>query len=75
MKTADFLIELEDILQREEPCKENDNLCDYDERDSLSKMALMAFFEKNFGLKVKLKDLNDVKTVSDLINFAGENIK
>ena len=75
MKTADFLIELEDILQREEPCKENDNLCDYDELDSLSKMALMAFYEKNFGLKVKLKDLNDVKTVSDLINFAGENIK
>ena len=75
MKTADFLIELGDILQRGEPCKENDNLCDYDEWDSLSKMALMAFFEKNFGLKVKLKDLNDVKTVSDLINFAGENIK
>ena len=49
MEKKDFLVELEDILQREEPCRESDLLEDYDEWDSLSKMALMAFFDKSFG--------------------------
>ena len=75
MKTADFLIELEDILQREEPCKENDNLCDYDEWDSLSKMAVMAFYNKNFGIKITLNELKNFNTVADLIKLAGDNIQ
>ena len=41
MKKQEFLVELEDILQREEPCTENDSLKDYEEWDSLSKMAVM----------------------------------
>jgi len=43
MTKEDFLVELEDILQREEPCNIEDMLEDYEEWDSLSKMALMAF--------------------------------
>ena len=75
MDKAEFLEKLQDVLERDEEITEDMVLSDMDEWDSLAAMALMAFFEKNFGLKVKLKDLNDVKTVSDLINFAGENIK
>lgn len=75
MKKGDFLVELEDILQREEPCYENDNLDDYDEWDSLSKMAIMAFYNKAFGIKISLGELKDLKTVSDLIKLAGENIQ
>lgn len=74
MNKADFLVELEDILQREEPCNENDNLEDYDEWDSLSKMAVMAYYDKNFKVKIGLNQLGEIKTVSDLIKLAGENI-
>ena len=74
MKKAQFLTELEDILQRDEACKENDVLEDYDEWDSLSKMALMAFYDKKFGIRVDLNDLRNVNLVSDLIKLAGENI-
>lgn len=74
MNKADFLVELEDILQREEPCNENDNLEDYDEWDSLSKMAVMAYYDKNFKVKIGLNQLGELKTVSDLIKLAGENI-
>ncbi len=75
MNKADFLTELEDILQREEPCRENDNLNDYDEWDSLSKMAVMAFYNKNFGIKITLNELKNFNTVADLIKLAGDNIQ
>lgn len=74
MNKADFLVELEDILQREEPVNENDNLEDYDECDSLSKMAVMAYYDKNFKVKIGLNQLGEIKTVSDLIKLAGENV-
>ena len=79
MNKADFLVELEDILQREDPCSENDNLEDYDEWDSLSKMAVMAYYDKNFKVKIGkvkigLNQFGEIKTVSDLIKLAGENI-
>ena len=75
MNKADFLVELEDILQREEPCKETDDLNSYEEWDSLSKMAVMAYYDKNFGIKLTLKELKEVNTVTDLINLAGDKIQ
>lgn len=74
MKKEEFLVELEDVLQREEPCNETDILEEYDEWDSLSKMAIMAFYSKNFGITVTLNDLKELKTVEDLIKLAGDKI-
>ena len=75
MKKADFLIELEDVLQREEACSEADILADYEEWDSLSKMATMAYFDKTFGVKITLTQLKDLEKVSDLIALAGDKIE
>ena len=75
MNKADFLVELEDILQREEPCNIDDNLNDYEEWDSLSKMSIMAYYDKNFGVKLSLNDLKTVATVSDLVALAGDKIQ
>lgn len=74
MKKEEFLIALEDILQREEACSETDNLNDYDEWDSLSKMATMAYFVKSFGIRLTLNDFKNINSVSDLISLAGEHI-
>lgn len=74
MKKSEFLTALEDVLQREEPCSEADNLEDYEEWDSLSKMAVMAYYQKNFNIEVNLNSLGILKTVSDLIKLAGDNI-
>lgn len=74
MKKDEFLTELEDILQREEPCCENDILEDYDEWDSLSKMSVMAYYKKNFGIEITLNTLKDIQTVNDLIKLAGDKI-
>ncbi len=75
MNKTEFLTDLEDVLQREEPCKESDVLENYEEWDSLSKMAVMAYFDKNFGVKITLNQLKEIKNVKDLIDLAGENIK
>ena len=75
MNKADFLVELEDILQREESCNIDDKLSDYEEWDSLSKMAIMAYYDKNFGVKLSLNKLKEVSTVSDLVKLAGDNIQ
>lgn len=75
MTKQEFLVELEDILQREEPCSEFDGLEDYEEWDSLSKMALMAYYDKNFGVKLRLDSFMDIKSVADLIALAGGKIQ
>ena len=74
MEKNEFLTELEDILQREEPCNETDLLEDYEEWDSLSKMSVMAYYDKNFGVKITLSQLKNVETVADLISLAGDKI-
>ena len=75
MKKEEFLTALEDVLQREEACAEDDDLADYEEWDSLSKMAIMAHFDKNFGVKITLNQLGELKTVADLITLAGGGIE
>lgn len=75
MRKEEFLVELEDILQRDDTCNENDNLADYEEWDSLSKMAVMAFYNKNFGIKITLDQLKDLSRVADLISLAGDNVQ
>lgn len=74
MKKNEFLEALEDILQREKSCQEMDRLEDYEEWDSLSKMAIMAYYNKNFNVQLNLNDLKNIKTVLDLIKLAGDKI-
>ena len=74
MKKEEFLEELEDLLQREEPCNEGDNLDDYEEWDSLSKMSLMAYYSKTFGIKLSLDSFRNISTVADLIKLAGDKV-
>ncbi len=75
MKTKEFLVELEDILQREEPCKTEDILEDYDEWDSLSKMAVMAYYDKTFGIKLSLNEISELKTVEDLVGLTKGQVE
>ena len=71
MDKEQFLNELQYVLQRDDAVNENDNLSDYEEWDSLSKMAIMAFFDKRLGKKISLKELSELETVSDLLKLAG----
>lgn len=74
MKKEQFLEEMIDVLQTEEELSLDTVLDDLDEWDSLSKMAVMAFYNKNFGIKIALNEFKNIKTVSDLVKLAGGKI-
>lgn len=74
MKKEEFLVALEDILQVDDPISENQNLDNFEEWDSLSKMAVMAYFKKTFGIELLLNSLKEIKTPLDLIKLAGDKI-
>ena len=75
MTKQEFLTAFEDVLQRDEPVAETDTLNDLEEWDSLSKMATMAFFKKNFDIAITLDTLGTLASVSDLIKLAGDKIQ
>lgn len=75
MTKENFLVELEDILQVDTPVTENCELKTMEEWDSLSKMAVMAFFKKHFSIELALNHLGQIRTPADLISMAGEHIR
>jgi acyl carrier protein len=70
-----FLTALQDVFQRDEAVSEQDCLADYSEWDSLSKMALMAFFDKHFNIQINLEDLKSVESVAQLVELAGDKLQ
>ena len=71
MTKEEFLVEMQDVLQTDDTLTPETVLSDLAEWDSLSMMATMAFFDKNFGVKIGLKDFKEMNTMSDLIAKAG----
>ena len=71
MTRDEFLTEMQDVLQTEDTLTAQTVLSDLAEWDSLSMMATMAFFDKNFGVKIGLKDFKKIETMADLITKAG----
>lgn len=71
MTKEEFLAEMQDVLQTDVELTPETVLGDLDEWDSLAMMATMAFLDKNFGVKVGLRDFKDMNTLADLMAKAG----
>lgn len=71
MTRDDFLVEMLDVLQRDEPLYFSSALSELDEWDSLAIMATMAFLEKNFGVQTSFADFKMMTTVEDIAKKAG----
>ena len=71
MTKEEFLSEMQDVLQTDDTLTAETVLGDLAEWDSLSMMATMAFLDKNFGVKVGLKDFKEMNTMADLMSKAG----
>ena len=74
MTKSEFLIAFQDVLQRDEPVMATDVLDEFEEWDSLSKMAVMAYFKKHFSIVIGLDQLGKLQTVADIIALAGDKI-
>ena len=68
MTRDEFLTEMQDVLQTEETLSFETVLEELDEWDSL---AVMAFLDKNFGVKTSISDYLDIKTLEDIAVKAG----
>ena len=71
MTRDEFLTQMQDVLQTDDALASETVLEDLVEWDSLSMMATMAFLDKNFGVKVGLKDFKEMATIGDIAAKAG----
>lgn len=71
MTKEEFLEQMQDVLQTDDALTAETVLDDLSEWDSLAMMATMAFLDKNFGVKVGVKDFMYMNTMSDLMGKAG----
>lgn len=71
MTKAEFLEKLQDIFERDNEITEDMVLEEMDEWDSLSAMAVMAFFNKTLSITLLPAEVREMKTVAELVKKAG----
>lgn len=74
MTTSEFLVKFKDILQRDDDVTLDMQLADMDEWDSLSVMAVMAWFDLTLGVKLSYKAIEEQKTVQGIIALSNGKI-
>ena len=74
---ASSIIEIfNDILDLEEgQLTPESSPLDIDEWDSMANVNIIVALEEEFKIKLKLEDIQDVKTVNDFINLVGSYTK
>ena len=70
-----FLEELQELLQRDDLIDPDMVLQDMGEWDSLAVMSCIAYFDKHFGVKTKIAQYENLRTVADLMALSGGVIK
>lgn len=71
MDRVSFIEKFKDVLQRDDELSFEMVLEDLDEWDSLSKMATIAFLDKEFNQKITFNQINELSTVEDIAKIAG----
>lgn len=72
MELADFLIEFQELLQRDVPVAPENQLIDLEEWDSLAIMAVIAWFDKQFGRTLNFGNFKGLQTVADVAALSSE---
>ncbi len=60
-----------EILQSLSIVSENDELFNLEDWDSLAKMALISFFDKEFNIALGINEVQQFKTVTDILKKAN----
>lgn len=72
MQLKEFLTEFQDLLQRDDPLSPDSRLEDLDEWDSLAIMAVIAWFDKQFGRTLNFGNFKGLQTVADVAALSPE---
>lgn len=75
MTLAQFLTELQDILQVDEPLTPDTLLINIEEWDSLAVMGCLAYLDRKFGVKTTFAQYQKVRTVADVVAMVQDHIK
>lgn len=75
MKRSEFIYGLKEALQREENLAEDMALKDIGEWDSLAVMTFIAFCDEHFSIQINGENIQQCKTVSDLIDLAKDHLE
>lgn len=74
MTKTDFMNE---VIEQLDLCDEDinfgTNLQDIDDYDSFAILSLVALIHKNFSIQLKANQLQNVKTILELISLIGED--
>ena len=71
MTTTDFLAQLQEMLQTESALAEDTALWDMEEWDSLAFMTLIAFFDRQFGIRLTFDAIKACATPADIIGLSN----
>ncbi len=74
MKKSDFLDELMEIMQRDEPLDPSDELDSLGEWDSMTVLGVISMFDLEFGITLTIDQLKAAKTIQDLIHLSNDNV-
>ena len=74
MRKEEFLNELLEIMQIEINLNESTLLESLEEWDSMAKLAIISLFDLEFKITLTFEKLKDVKTISELMQIANEQI-
>ena len=74
MNKEDFLKELQEIMQRDEPVAGNEEVSVIDEWDSMTILGVMSFFDMEFSIDLSVEQMNKIKNIQELIALAGDQI-
>lgn len=51
---------------------DTDTFRDYENYSSLTELSILAMLDSDFGIEIEMKDFNNYRTVSDLIDLITE---
>ena len=71
MNREEFLEVVTDLLQTEEELSFETDLEELEEWDSLSAMAMIAFIDKNFGIKLSQAEISKFQTIEEIAQRVG----
>lgn len=71
MTKEEFLTEMLEVLQRDEPIDMGTPLADIDEWDSLAIMGTAAFLNHHFSVHLGMDEFKKLSTIGDIAKAAG----
>ncbi len=71
MSINEFLEEMLDVLQRDDPISAGMALADIEEWDSMAIMGTAAFLDRHFNVRLSMNDFKGFTTVADIAKAAG----